>query len=93
MPTLDTYLRSSLSFMWFHILVGENVGAVKSRDLDKEYSSHKLSGEEKNTNRINLNDLLKRAKEEKAKMKKNNLIIFSGVLLSALFVVVIISFL
>jgi len=43
--------------------------------------------------RINLNDLLKRAKEEKAKMKKTNVLVFSAVLSSAALVVVIISFL
>ena len=43
--------------------------------------------------RINLNDLLKRSKEEKAKMKRTNVIVFSSVLASAGLVIVIISFL
>ena len=43
--------------------------------------------------RINLNDLLKRSKEEKAKMKKTNVLVFSAVLLSASLVIVIISYL
>ena len=43
--------------------------------------------------RINLNDLLKRSKEEKAKMKKTNFLVFSVVLSSAALVVAIISFL
>ena len=43
--------------------------------------------------RINLNDLLKRSKEEKAKIKKTNVIVFSAVLCSAALVVVIISYL
>ena len=50
--------------------------------------------EEKNhETRINLNDLLKRAKEEKNKTKKINMLVFSGVLFSALLVIVIISYL
>ena len=43
--------------------------------------------------RINLNDLLKRSKEEKAKMKKTNVLVFSAVFFSAALVVVIISYL
>ncbi len=43
--------------------------------------------------RINLNDLLKRSKEEKSKMKKTNFLVFSAVLVSAGLVVVIISYL
>ena len=43
--------------------------------------------------RINLNDLLKRSKEEKAKMKKTNVLVFSAVLCSAALVVLIISYL
>ena len=42
--------------------------------------------------RINLNDLLKRSKEEKAKMKKTNVLVFSAVFFSAAIVVVIISY-
>ena len=43
--------------------------------------------------RINLNELLKRSKEEKAKMKKTNALVFSAVFFSAALVVVIISYL
>ena len=43
--------------------------------------------------RINLNDLLQRAKDEKAKSKKNNILVFSGVFFSAALVVIIISYL
>ena len=43
--------------------------------------------------RINLNDLLKRSKEEKAKIKKTNVLVFSAVLSSAALVVLIISYL
>ena len=34
--------------------------------------------------RINLNDLLKRSKEEKAKMKKTNVLVFSAVFFSSI---------
>jgi len=43
--------------------------------------------------RINLNDLLKRSKEEKQKIKKTNILVFSAVFFSAALVVVVISFL
>ena len=43
--------------------------------------------------RINLNDLLKRSKEEKEKTKKTNVLVFSAVFFSAALVVVIISYL
>ena len=43
--------------------------------------------------RINLNDLLKRSKEEKAKMKKTNVLVFSAVFFSAALVVLIITYL
>ena len=49
--------------------------------------------ERKEPRRINLNDLLKRSKAEKAKMKKTNFLVFSAVLCSTALVVVIISFL
>ena len=42
---------------------------------------------------INLNDLLKRSKDEKAKMKKTNVLVFSAVFFSAALVVLIISYL
>ena len=53
---------------------------------------HEYKGSEE-PRRINLNDLLKRSKEEKAKMKKTNVLVFSVVLCSTALVVVIISFL
>ena len=43
--------------------------------------------------RINLNDLLQRSKDEKAKLQKTNVLIFSAVLASAGLVVLLISFL
>ena len=66
---------------------------VRSKQLTEDsLTQYKYQGEEQ-TKRINLNDLLDRAKEEKKKIKKTNVLIFSGVLFSALFVVLIISYL
>ena len=59
----------------------------QSSALDHQYQ------EKRESRRINLNDLLKRSKAEKAKMKKTNVLVFSAVLCSAALVVVIISFL
>ena len=59
-----------------------------------DYSQGQYKFQEgKQSRRINLNELLQRAKEEKMKMKKTNLLIFSGVLFSAALVIVIVSFL
>ena len=62
--------------------------------LDEERSmfDRQYQGKEE-PKRINLNDLLKRSKEEKAKLKKTNVLVFSAVIASASLVVVIISFL
>ena len=49
--------------------------------------------ERKEPRRINLNDLLKRSKDEKTKMKKTNILVFSAVFFSAVLVVVVISYL
>ena len=49
--------------------------------------------EENQSGRIDLKELLQRAKEEKKKVKKTNLLIFSGVLFSATLVIVIVSYL
>ena len=59
----------------------------ESSALDRQYQ------EVEEPRRINLNDLLKRSKEEKAKMKKTNVLVFSAVLCSAALVVLIISYL
>jgi len=61
---------------------------------DEEGSAfeHEFKGREE-PRRTNLNDLLKRSKEEKAKIKKTNVLVFSAVLASAGLVIVIISFL
>ena len=61
---------------------------------DEESSAieHQLHTEEA-PKRINLNDLIKRSKEEKSKLKKTNVLIFSAVLFSTALVVVIISYL
>ena len=42
---------------------------------------------------INLNHLLQRSKYEKKKIKKTNILVFSGVFFSAALVVIIISYL
>ena len=61
---------------------------------DEENSFFDQQYQERNEpRRINLNDLLKRSKEEKAKMKKTNVLVFSAVLFSAALVIVIISYL
>ena len=59
----------------------------QSSVLDRQYQ------EKEEPRRTNLNDLLKRSKAEKAKMKKTNVLVFSAVIASASLVVVIISFL
>jgi len=59
----------------------------ESSVLDHQYQ------EREEPRRINLNDLLKRSKDEKARMKKTNVLVFSAVLSGAVLVVVIISFL
>jgi len=43
--------------------------------------------------RINLNELLKRSKDEKEKVKKTNVLVFSAVVFSATLVVIAISYL
>ena len=58
-----------------------------SSEFDRQYQ------EREEPKRINLNDLLKRSKEEKEKMKKTNVLVFSTVFFSAVLVVVIISYL
>lgn len=49
--------------------------------------------EKEEPGRINLNDLLKRSKDEKAKIRKTNIIVLSAVFCSAALVVVIITYL
>ena len=68
-------------------------GKVKAK-LDEKGSAFNHHYQEKEEpRRINLNDLLKRTQEEKAKIKKTNVLVFSAVLASAGLVVVIITFL
>lgn len=71
---------------------GEKVKAKEKFNKEEVSFGHEYKGSEE-PRRINLNDLLKRSKEEKAKMKKTNVLVFSAVLCSAALVVVIISFL
>ena len=61
-------------------------------DEEGSVFKHEFKGREE-PRRINLNDLLKRSKEEKAKVKKTNVLVISAVLASAALVIVIISFL
>ena len=71
-------------------LRGEKVRAK----LEEQSSVHDHQYHEKEEpRRINLNDLLKRSKAEKAKMKKTNVLVFSAVFFSAALVVLIISYL
>lgn len=72
--------------------VGGKVKAKEKFNKEEVSFGHEYKGSEE-PRRINLNDLLKRSKEEKAKMKKTNVLVFSAVLCSAALVVVIISFL
>ena len=61
---------------------------------DEEHSFFDQQYQERSEpRRINLNDLLKRSKEEKAKMKKTNVLVFSAVFFSVVLVVLIISYL
>ena len=71
---------------------GEKVKVKEKFNKEEVSFGHEYKGSEE-PRRINLNDLLKRSKEEKAKMKKTNVLVFSAVLCSAALVVVIISFL
>tara|TARA_B100001750_G_scaffold168660_1_gene137102 strand:+ start:347 stop:553 length:207 start_codon:yes stop_codon:yes gene_type:complete len=66
---------------------------VRSKQLTEDSLTQYKYRDEEQTKRINLNDLLDRAKEEKKKVKKTNVLIFSGVLFSALFVVFAITYL
>ena len=66
---------------------------VRSKQLTEDSLTQYKYRDEEQTKRINLNDLLKRTKLERAKIKKTNVLVFSGVLLSAALVVVMISFL
>ena len=62
--------------------------------LDEENAVYDQQYQDKGEpRRINLNDLLKRSKDEKTKMKKTNILVFSAVFFSAVLVVVVISYL
>ncbi len=66
---------------------------TKLKTDEKDYFFNQQYQERSESRRINLNDLLKRSKEEKAKMKKTNIFVFSAVFFSAALVVLIISYL
>jgi len=61
--------------------------------IEEEKSVFDHQYKEKEEHRINLNDLLKRSKDEKTKTRKNNFLVFSAVLTSAVLVLVLISLL
>ena len=73
-------------------LVGEKVKTSNKKVNNDSLGQYKFQ-EGKQSRRINLNELLQRAKDEKIKIKRTNLFIFSGVLFSAALVIVIVSFL
>ena len=66
---------------------------TKLKTDEKDYFFNQQYQERSESRRINLNDLLKRSKEEKAKMKKTNVLVFSAVFFSVVLVVLIISYL
>ena len=51
---------------------------IKSTEKNQGVNTKKISNEAHTSGRLDLNDLLKRAKEEQNNNKKNNLLIISG---------------
>ena len=58
----------------------------KNKDINISKIDRSTSGK-----RLDLNDLLKRAKEKKINDKKNNIAIFSGALIAVIFLLIIFS--
>ena len=58
----------------------------KNKDINISRIGRSTSGK-----RLDLNDLLKRAKEKKINDKKNNIAIFSGALIAVIFLLIIFS--
>ena len=59
---------------------------IKSTEKNQEVNTNKISNEAHTSGRLDLNDLLKRAKEEQNNNKKNNWLILSGTIaVAALF--------
>ena len=67
--------------------------AMKTKVDQEEDIYQRGYHEREEPSRIDLNDLLRRSKEEKAKTKKINFLVFSAVVCSAALVIVIISYL
>ena len=68
---------------------------MKSKEnvSNPEQDSYRVYEKSENlSKRLDLNDLLRRAKEEKKKDKKYNFLVLSGVFTALLFLVAIISF-
>ena len=67
---------------------------MKSKLKNEDNSFFNQGYQEKDeSKRINLNDLLQRSKEEKQKMKRTNVLVFSAVLFSASLFILIINYL
>ena len=66
------------------------VAKAKIEEKNKDINISKI-GSSTSGKRLDLNDLLKRAKEKKINDKKNNIAIFSGALIAVIFLLIIFS--
>ena len=66
------------------------VAKAKIEEKNKGINISKI-GSSTSSKRLDLNDLLKRAKEKKIQDKKNNIAIFSGALIAVIFLLIIFS--
>ena len=66
------------------------VAKAKIEEKNKDINISKI-GSSTSSKRLDLNDLLKRAKEKKIHDKKNNIAIFSGALIAVIFLLIIFS--
>tara|TARA_B100000809_G_C14809281_1_gene413220 strand:- start:140 stop:364 length:225 start_codon:yes stop_codon:yes gene_type:complete len=72
--------------IWGKIMVAK----AKIEEKNKGINISKI-GSSTSSKRLDLNDLLKRAKEKKIQDKKNNIAIFSGALIAVIFLLIIFS--
>ena len=72
--------------IWGKIMVAKAKIEEKNKDINISKIGSSTSGK-----RLDLNDLLKRAKEKKINDKKNNIAIFSGALIAVIFLLIIFS--
>ena len=72
--------------IWGKIMVAK----AKIEEKNKDINISKI-GSSTSSKRLDLNDLLKRAKEKKINDKKNNIAIFSGALIAVIFLLIIFS--